>query len=632
MSELYEKGARSGYKEIDDVLNLIGKRMEKIWGKEEARGLIQSKITNPYLRHTITGDARKAILEGKDIFTGMSKSLRTNIGAAKPRQVMKTIKEANEWSVKNLGYKMFEEDIFKAWAVREYESIAAIRNFDFLNELGEKFGKSFAPMKKEVRVAKGAVKTKEFYPEKMIDGLKYVTSKSPQLEGMYFPEAIVKQIDATFETLTNEKTLKTFLNAYDKALNFWKGTVTGIWPAFHSRNYIGGTWNNFLEGLMPSRWLGESEKALHGKEGEIVTNFGKRISFKEIRKAYLTRGGAQPGKIDVIREMDEILEAGKVSRKIKDAPMWAMESVENRLRMPLFIDRLVKGDSFDDAMKHVFRAHFDYAPEALTAFERTTMKRIIPFYTWTRNNIPYQLAQLVKQPAKFSALAKTQRDFNSMIPESKEEMKYMPEWMSEMLIFRLPSKEIALYLQLDLPVDDLNKLPLTESGVREILSLMSPMLKYPVEILANRNLYFGSEIYDKDLPEEFRTSGTVKQLRALPEPIKKWLNFKEGVKKDPRSGEFEPYFEMDALKLHTIRTFLGRFYSSFAQALEEDMPIWGKMSRLVGGVPIRKFDVDEEKYRREKEFERLLRDLSNYFKRRQQMPYKSETGIKIPTY
>ena len=632
MSELYEKGAKTGYKEIDDVLELVGKRMEKIWAEEAERGIIEKKLVNPYLRHTLTPEAKNAILEGKDILSGMGKPLRIRLGASKPRQIMSTIKEANEWSVKNLGYKLFEEDIFKAWGVREFEHVAAIRTYDFLNDLGKTFGNVYEPVQKTVKTASGKLVKKDVYPEKVVDGIKYITSKAPQLEGMYFPEAIAKRIDDVYGTLTNDETLKSFINAYDKALKFWKGTVTGIWPAFHTRNLIGGSFNNFIEdGLLPGKWAKTTEKILKGQDGEFITKTGEKLSYKDILKNYLYRGGSQPGTIDVVREMDDLLNAGKISKKIKNAPAMAMEAVENRLRLPLFLNRLWKGDNYDDAMKAVYRSHFDYAPEALTSFERNVMKRLIPFYTYVRNNIPYQLGQLIKQPGKYAALAKTQRDFNNLTPEAKEEMSYMPNWMSEMFLLRLPVNEQRLYLQLDLPIEDLAKLPLTEDGVREIFSLLSPVLKYPIELIANRNIYFGSDIYDKDLPPEFRTSSTLKELSKLPEPIKKWLNFHEGVRKNYMTGEYEPYFEMDSVKLYTIRTFLGRFYSSFDQALQEDMPLWGKLSRLVGGIPVRKFDLEEEKYKREKEYERLLRELSTYYKQRQMMPYASEKGsFRVP--
>ena len=52
-------------------------------------------------------------------------------------------------------------------------------------------------------------------------------------------------------------------------------------------------------------------------------------------------------------------------QKIKNAPAMAMETLENRLRLPLFLNRLWKGDNYDETMKSVYRSHFDYAQEHL---------------------------------------------------------------------------------------------------------------------------------------------------------------------------------------------------------------------------------------------------------------------------
>ena len=272
----------------------------------------------------------------------------------------------------------------------------------------------------------------------------------------------------------------------------------------------------------------------------------------------------------------------------------------------------------------VFKYHFDYAPEALTSFERHVMKRLFPFYTWFRNNIPLQISELVKKPGKFITLAKTQRAWNQQIPESKEELAYIPNWMKEMFLLRLPTKERAYYLQLDLPVDDLSKLPLTESGRREIFSMLSPALKFPIEIFANKNIYFDSPIHDKELPKDLQTSRVSEGLKILPEPIKKFLNFKSGVRVNYRTKEYEPYFEMDSVKLYIMRSFLSRFYSTFDQAIDKEMPTWAKYSRLILGMPVREIEIEEEKFRREKEFERILREMSTYYKQRQVLPYETK--------
>lgn len=562
------------------------------------------------------GGFYKAV-RGKEEFKGFSKLI---------------IKEINEHYQKTHGIKLFEPDFFKAFAGRQAESIQAINMYDFFGDIGRQFGqlpefftKTFKhPITgkvTETKVAKSIVE----------DGVKFVETKVPYLKGVLMPEPIAKHLDETYRTLTNEEATRGFLKLYDAMQRFWKSSVTGIWPAFHARNFMGGMFNNYLAGVKTPLAYIRGHNIARGEQGEIKTRLGTTYTYDEIRRLASDLGvTGQPGMMDVMMTVEEMINRGKIKNI---SPRMAMEIVEDRLRIPLFVDRLIKGDSPEEARNWVYRFHFDYSPEALTPFENKVMRRLAPFYRWSRGNVPLQIEQLLSQPGKYAALKKIQRNWERDIPTVEEERKYMPEWMGEMYSFRLPIKDKVFYMQLDLPAEDLGKLPLTESGVREIISLFSPILIYGIERIANRKIYFDSDIVDKDLPKDLQTASVLKHLRLLPEPIKKWLNFKEGVKLRDRPNQpkvFEPYFEMDAIKLHAFKTFMGRFYSSFARALEEDMPLWGRLSRLIGGAPVRILDVDEQRYWRGKEEERILLDTASQLKRRGIIPYTQKGYPKPP--
>jgi len=553
-----------------------------------------------------------------------------------------TISEINKFYKEKYGVKLFEEDAFKAFAQRTVEHIKAVRMYDFFKTVAEEFGIQ-APKAPTIvkRIGRPAEMVNKRITETVIDGVKYVDTKIPQLEGFLVPEPIAKHLNMTYQFLTNDEVAKGILGLYDKLLRLWKGTVTGWFPAFHTRNFIGGLFNNWLAGLTNPKWYIEGDALARGKNLNKIytTALGEKVAGSQIIREIEDLGvvGA-PGMIDVMRNLEEMVRVGKVSRikEISEYPRVAMEVVEDRLRIPLYLyRRIAKGDSAEEAAKYVFRFHFDYAPEAFTPFERNVMRRIIPFYTWTRNNVPLQIAQLARQPGKYAFLEKFRRTFEKASGEKAvEEREYLPAWMKEMFLFRLPgeSKEgLPRYLQLDLPIEDLNKLPFTESGRREIIALLSPFIKYPIERIANRNLYFGSEIFRADMPREYQTAKTIEALKYLPEPIKKYLNFKEVKIRNVRTGEWVTRYEMDAIKLHAIRSVLaGRFYSTVASATDSELDAWMKLSRVLGGVPIRPVDIEEEKYRRLKEQERILRNVESYLKRRGVIPYKTKK-IKPPT-
>jgi len=75
---------------------------------------------------------------------------------------------------------------------------------------------------------------------------------------------------------------------------------------------------------------------------------------------------------------------------------------------------MTKDDAnFDVAANKVKEALFDYSD--LSRFERTWMKRVMPFYTWTRKNFPVQMKHLILNPqrAEKLQLAKEQFEYDS---------------------------------------------------------------------------------------------------------------------------------------------------------------------------------------------------------------------------
>lgn len=634
ITALVEFDKKSGNKVLDDIADWIAERHKEFGFAEQKRGIMGAgvEVDIPgYMRHFLTKEGREFLeTKGKTIqqeFIGNVQKLRVTAPFAKERKLVGDIVNINNLYKEKYKIKLFEEDAFKAFSQRTFEHIKAVKMYDFFKNMVDERIAIRAPRVPQLvrRIGEPLTSIRKPLTETVIDGVKHIQTKVPQLEGFLVPEPIAKHLDMTYGLFINDEVAKGFLGLYDKLLRVWKGSVTGWFPAFHSRNFIGGAWNNWLGGIRNPIRYQQGDMIARGKAGTIVDRITKKVyTYDEIRRLVEDLGvSGAPGMMDVMKNTEEMMRIGKVA-KVKSVAMFpriAMETVEDRLRIPLFIDRLIKGDTPEAAAKWVFKFHFDYAPEGLTAFERNVMKRLIPFYTWTRGNVPLQIENVLKQPGKYTALAKVRENIErGSGSRAEEEKDYLPQWLQEMFIFRLPgesSEGLARYLQIDLPMEDLNKLPLTESGRREIIALLSPFIKYPIERIANRNLYFGSEIYDASQPQEYQTAKTIEAFKYLPEPLKRYLNYKETQIKNPRTGEFVTGYEMDALKLHAIRSMLaGRFYSTVATTTDSELSVWQRLSRILGGVPVRPIDMDEERFRRTKQQERLDRETIQYLKRR----------------
>jgi len=543
-----------------------------------------------------------------------------------------TIREINDYFKTKLGVKeFFTEDAFKAFTLRKAEHIRFVNTHKFLEGAKARFG---------TRIDKA---TSRITPE----GIELVESTSPQLKGWLMPKPIAEHLDSTLKFLTQEETTQGVLRVYDRLLRFWKMNVTGIWPAFHTRNFIGGYFNNWLAGVNEVRYI-DVERILRGSDHVMTSNIGTKISGKQLLDEVERFGvTGQPGMMDVARQVEDEIEkvsataaqfiqkgeykkAAKLTgQKVSNLPRWAMEQVENRLRMPLYLDRRLKGYTPAQAAKEVYKYHFDYVPKTgLTPFERETMKRLMPFYVWARNNTPLQIQQMLKQPGKYAGLEKFRQSM--FTDKDKEEFKSLPEWMQGMFVFPHPWKKDlgqSLWMQLDLPLEDINKLPTSSEGIKEIAALLSPFLKLPAELYMNRNLYFGGDIVNEELPSEMQTTKAIKQLEMLPNPLKKLLNFREVKYRDwsqPDEKKFITRYEINARALHALQSLMGRYYSTLKGVSDEDIPAAWKVSRHVLGVPVRSIDLEEQKEMQSIEQEKQARAILTWLRQHNKVPYKSE--------
>ena len=608
---------------LDDTAKMMKDNAQTIWkeesGARKKMGKGLGEIVD-YIRHKITKEGSDFLEVNQNALTTyLPKQLRAKLDSAKTRNMKGTIEEINKYMSSNHGVKkFFEDDAFKLFAQRNVEHIKFMNAYKIM-EGAKQFG---------VKAPKGVSVLYQ-------DGIKLVKSSNPLLKDLLFAEPIIKHLDGVQKVLTNEETLNGFVKMYDKVLNVWKASVTGLFPAFHTRNYLGGTFNNYLG------WTGSpitmvqenllTNKVLSGKTGELVTKTGTKYTTSQLldlAKRFGVKG--QPGMADILR--DSVSRFGKITTA---APLAAMEFVEDRLRLPLFFNGIREGLDPAEAAKNVFKYHFDYNPATgLTDFERIFMKRVMPFYTWTRNNIPLQIEQLMKQPGKYAGLDRLKR---TMTRGKDGELADLPSWMQDQFTFPLPlSKEIgkSIWVSLDLPANDINKLPVTESGVRAIASQLTPFLKFPLEKFFNRNMYFGGDIVNPDLPPELQTEEITGALTKLPEPIRKFLGIKEVSIRDWNNREsktFKKTFEVNANNMHLLNSFLGRYFSTMNGLSDEDVPDAWKASKYLGGVPIRDIDIGRQRAIQDSVQERQYSDILTYLKQHNIVPYadsdKKKTGF-----
>ena len=554
IGEAVETGIKTGDNLLDDALDTLVSTQNSLKHAEKTRGILQSELPD-YMHHMLTPEAASFLQHGGDLGQFV-KPIRVKLGAAKERKIAGIVTEINKEYQKKLGFNLFEEDAFKAFGQRGIGSIRAVNTYDFLERVGVQFGK---------RVEK------DFIDEA---GVRFVESAVPQLKGVRLPDLIAKHLDDVNKVLTNDEATNSFLKVYDKALTFWKGSVTGYFPAFHTRNAMGGMFNNWIAGLNNPLTYKAGNDILNNKTGEIIIKSGEKISYDSIRKLLKEYGiVGQTGYLDarefLTRQINPTL-----GQRVTSAPQFFMGKIEDRLRVPLFIDGLKKGLNPEQATQRVIKYHFDYMPEGFTAFEKNIMKRIIPFYTWTRHNIPLQIEQLVKQPGKYSAIFKSQRSWG--VKPSSEEEEVLPKWLKERYTIKA---EGGYWSGIGIPLEEATEklsAPLRGFGIS-----LSPFIKTPIEQLTGYNIF-------KDQKIEEDVYG--KYYKNAPEFLKDWLELKENTSK-----KGDKYYIVNPNKKYWLELIGAR---GLTTAMRVANSTDDKKNLLSLITTIRKYDYDIEDLKR----------------------------------
>jgi len=165
--------------------------------------------------------------------------------------------------------------------------------------------------------------------------------------------------------------------------------------------------------------------------------------------------------------------------------------VEDIVRLGVGMDTMRWGGDANDAIARIAKTQFDY--DELTQFERQWAKRFFPFYTWTRKNVPYQLNQLARHPAKYNRILAIKRN---MELGTKEE-DIVPDYFLEPFGVRTPWSGAGgvIYSAPDIPFQDLARYDPLRKGPKQagqnVLSMLTPILKAPLEAAFGKQIYSG---------------------------------------------------------------------------------------------------------------------------------------------
>lgn len=172
--------------------------------------------------------------------------------------------------------------------------------------------------------------------------------------------------------------------------------------------------------------------------------------------------------------------------------------IEDFFRGALWNHEVRKGASPEVAASEVNRLHFNY--DNVTNFERNVMRRLVPFYTFTRQNLPLQVSNVVNKPGVFNAQYKP---FNQQTPG---EDRYVPGYMASGVSVPLgPAVDgNRQYIsKLGLPAEEAfermhfkNGLPDIRATALDYMGAINPLIKAPLEQLFNTQFHTQRKLTD----------------------------------------------------------------------------------------------------------------------------------------
>lgn len=400
---------------------------------------------------------------------------------------------------------------------------------------------------------------------------------------VWLREEVAGVIDNYFDIARNPDLLKRFMGHMGNVQNGWKAWTLAVFPEYHTRNIVGNVWNNWLAGLNNPAWYKRASAlqtiATKGKiaptmvrrltnaaEEAVPQLASKRLTYgkvtqtaqewiDELAEAGATRGGIFGAELDQAQRDIVSATTSKTRQVLRGStgPVRAGFAVgqmfEDNARVAHYLWKRSKGATVEEAGDSV--KHFLFNYDELDPFTEAARK-VMPFLTWTRFNVPLQLEHLITDPNKAAVLNKFRIAIENSGPvsfgpigeaigipgigEGKEapDERFVADWVRENMGIRVrrTGKNDYEFFTLEnwIPLADLSEvgLPQLEEGVGAFaeqagdfaIGLLSPLLTGPVEFATNQSLFLGREFLPErreflgvDVPERY--SNVLRNLRVL---------------------------------------------------------------------------------------------------------------------
>jgi hypothetical protein len=596
---------------------LAGKRAEfdagrGIAGKTAA--VEAAKSSDPVVQQAI--DAQIARSKKFAAQAGFADPYETYFPGLKADKVKNFVESTRSLKVGSEGYRKEFQNLLKdeemvrnpaeAFAKREWEMAKDRIVRDELGSIVKDFGKGVDAFKTEDEALKAgyrAIKDKGIYG-KVVGYLQEADARA--LGDLVRPE---------FVTIDNIARA----TGFDAITSLFKKSVTGLFVPFHVRNYVSGLVQNFeavgKEALDPRIIALGNRLALRLAKGEqiaggAVTELGgKSLDLGKAMKAFTERFDTSSSYIADIADAT----SGKLT-KTDSLPFRAARAVgsfiETQQKATAYLASLAQGKTIEQGLDAAARAGFDY--RALTSFESKVLRRLIPFYSFTRKNIELQLRTLGENPQRVNQVLSIFDNLGKSAggDMTADEKKALPDYLKSSLGFKLGTTADGLmqYIgQFGTPIEAFADL-LNGNPVFKAISQMNPLIKAPVEIGIGKDSFRQRDLQDVYDAREYKLAPQfIKDMLDITE-VQKPVYGKDKSGKVVKTGTRTEYIA-DPVKLLLARSlFTSRGATYLDQVFGGDLQGFAKLLKTTTGVKPQTVDVEKQLYFQEQDKKRALED------------------------
>lgn len=379
-----------------------------------------------------------------------------------------------------------------------------------------------------------------------------------RLKGLTVPEDVAADMLRLGEAWRMPESLAPVIQAWDMGLNMFKTGVTTVFPAFHTRNLMSGMFNMWRDNALNTGAMKDSQAVLRGgylsdataaklypgmtpqqaTEALKIELLANHVSMmRETRRLGETLGptdrltsvelpmttGTQKTKTQVLKDTLGLLKPDPKATAAGYSPIrqyadpFAMagvgadkdvnrfvntgreigNNIEDWMRTSHYLAKRLDGYAPGVAAESTAKYHIDYSKA--TQGEKQILKRIVPWYGFSRGSLPPLLEDLVTRPAKVGQGIR-------LTSGARDEGEFAPAYIAEgasMPFFGAPEGNARYLSSFGLPFeDDAFKMvgSLGSGNVRRAITqavgMTAPFPKVLGEIASDTQFYSGRRLSD----------------------------------------------------------------------------------------------------------------------------------------